>query len=71
MCHTSVCASVCVCVCFVTYQGGHSYGTRMHTHTERLQHHHKVLGGQGTVVGEAATACLNSCDTGLSYLRKG
>lgn len=38
-------------------------------HTERLEHH-KVLSGQGTEAREAATACSNSSDTGLTYLRR-
>lgn len=61
---------VCECVCFLTFLRVYSYGTHMHAHRERLQHH-KVLSGQGTVGGGASTACSNSSDTGLTYLRGG
>jgi len=59
---------VCLCGCCHLSKG--SFIWHKHAHTERLQHH-KVLGGQGTVAREAATACLNISDTGLIYLSRG
>ena len=68
MCHNCVCLYVCVFRDFS--KGSFIWHTHAHTQRERLQHR-KVLSGQGTVAGEAATACSNSTDTGLTYLREG
>lgn len=62
MCHSYV------CVCSVMFLGSIIWHT--HAQRERLQHH-KILSGQGTVAREAATACLNSSDTELTYLGEG
>lgn len=66
----TVCVCECVCVFSDFSKGSFLWHTHAHTQSERLQHH-KVLSGQGTVGGGASTACSNSSDTGLTYLREG